>query len=141
MIDPISLAAKISGTTEPTQGAVRSARLALAACWDDCRDSHDQGVGFPPNPYRRDNDDVAQPADRYETWRDVDVTTPADDGDDVVNGPQPPDGVWIVWRSHGDPSNGFNAIYPADDEIGALRQVNGDGFGSAQFIEYGPYQG
>lgn len=137
MIDPIALAAKMTGTTEPTQGAVRTARLALAACWDDCRDNHDQGVGFPPNPYRRDNDDVAQPADRYETWRDVDVN-PA--GDDTVEGPHV-DGVWIVWRSHGDPSNGFNAIYPDDEELQALRQVNADGFGCAQFVEYGPYPG
>lgn len=125
MIDPIALAAKITGTTDPTQGAVRTARLALADCWDDCRDNHDQGVGFPPNPYRRDNDDIAQPADA---------------GDDVVEGPHPPDGVWIVWRTHGDRSNGFNAIYPDDEEIQALRQVNADGFGCAEFVEYGPYQ-
>lgn len=132
MIDPISLAAKISGTTEPTQGAVRTARLALAACWDEAdaqlRDAD------APNPYRRDNDDVAQPADRYESWRDVDVTDQpqpeSDDGPDV-------DGVWIVWRSHGDRSNGFNAIYPGDEEIQALRQVNADGYGSAEFIPFG----
>lgn len=127
MIDPIELAAKITGTTRPTQGAVRTARLALAACLDDCRDSHDQGVGFPPNPYRSDSNSDSG-------WTvDVDVIESAP-------GPHPPDGVWIVWRSHGDRSNGFNAIYPADDEIGALRQVNGDGFGSAEFIEYGLYR-
>lgn len=52
-------------------------------------------------------------------------------------GPVEPDGVWIVWRTHGDRSDGFNAIYPADEEIEALRQVNADGFGVAEFIEFG----
>lgn len=55
--------------------------------------------------------------------------------------PQPekgPDaGVWIVWRVHGDRSQGFNAIYPQDEELEALRQVNADGFGHVEFVEFG----
>lgn len=47
------------------------------------------------------------------------------------------DGVWIVWRAHGDRSQGFTAIYPQDEELEALRQVNADGFGAAEFIEFG----
>lgn len=121
MIDPIAMAAKIAGTTEPSQSAVRSARLALAACWDEAvahlppklRDAD------APNPYRRDNDDIAQPADI----------------DAVVDGPGV-DGVWIVWRTHSVRSDGFNAIYPADEEIQALRRVNADGFGAAEFIPF-----
>lgn len=48
-----------------------------------------------------------------------------------------PDGVWVVWRVYGDRSQGFNAIYPHDEELEALRQVNADGFGVAEFIEFG----
>lgn len=134
MIDPTELAAKISGTLEPTEGAVRSARLALAACWDECVD----GVpGYHPesNPYRRASDGApGWPKD----WNDVDVTPQQED---TADGGPDIDGVWIVWRSHGDRSNGFNAIYPGDEEIQALRQVNADGFGAAEFIEFGPTQG
>lgn len=124
MIDPIAMAAKIAGTTEPSQSAVRSARLALAACWDEAvahlppklRDAD------APNPYRRDNDDIAQPADRDQL-----ATAKADD----------PRGVWIIWRTQGVRSDGFTAIYPQDAEIDALRIVNADGYGHAEFVEYG----
>lgn len=132
MIDPHSLAAKIAGTTRPSDDAVRTARLALAACWSECADAGPERQ-LNRNPYRHAEDQ----ADQDRPWRDIDVDPAADD---AVEGPHPPDGVWIVWRTHGDRSNGFNAIYPDDEELQALRQVNADGFGVAEFVEYGPYQ-
>ncbi len=51
--------------------------------------------------------------------------------------PQDHAGVWIVWRVHGDRSQGFTTIYPEHEELEAMRQVNNDGFGAAEFIPFG----
>lgn len=47
-----------------------------------------------------------------------------------------PKGVWIVWAAHSH-TEGFHAIFPADQEIEALRYVNSNGYGVAEFHEFG----
>lgn len=47
----------------------------------------------------------------------------------------PPKGVWLVWNSYTKES--LNAIFPQDQEIEALRKVNEQGYGYAEFTEWG----
>lgn len=132
MIDPGALAAKITGAIGSGDGASLKAVQAtidgLEACWDDCT-----GAIAPhlrereaPNPYRHVTAAEYAAVDTTPE-RDQLATLATDD----------PRGVWIVWRSQGVRSDGFTAIYPHDGEIAALRQVNTDGFGYAEFIPFG----
>lgn len=45
-------------------------------------------------------------------------------------------GVWLLWDSSSKES--LHAVYPADQEIDVLRKVNDQGFGYAEFVEWGP---
>ena len=45
------------------------------------------------------------------------------------------EGVWIVWDSIS--KECVNGIFPADGEINALRMVNRDGYGHAEFQPFG----
>jgi hypothetical protein len=47
-----------------------------------------------------------------------------------------PKGVWIVWASYSR-TDGFHAIYPADQELDALRYINEHGYGRVEFHEFG----
>lgn len=134
MIDPgnaiMQLVDALDAAKRPAD-ALDTMRGILAECWDDCvthlppklRDAD------APNPYRDlTTAEFAALDDAPE--RDQLTTARSDD----------PRGVWIVWRTGGDPTNGFNGIYPGDYEIEALRQVNADGFGQAEFIQFGMVQ-
>lgn len=131
MIDPGALAAKITGAIGSGDGAsvkaVQATIDGLEACWDDAvahlppkmRDAD------APNPYR--NATAAQYAAMDDDRDHLATAVAVDD----------PRGVWIVWRSQGVRSDGFTAIYPHDGEIAALRQVNTDGYGYAEFVPFG----
>lgn len=130
MIDPGALAAKITGAIGSGDGASLKAVQAtidgLETCWDEAISEVDGSTLNPPNPYR--NLVAAQYAGvDAGLARDQLATLATDD----------PRGVWIVWRSQGVRSDGFTAVYPHDGEIAALRQVNTDGFGYAEFIPFG----
>lgn len=45
------------------------------------------------------------------------------------------EGVWIVWSSS--TKETINGVFPADAEINALRMVNRDGYGHAEFQPFG----
>jgi hypothetical protein len=128
VIDPAAATGKVTGVIGAGNGASLDATQAmidaLADCWDDCEATLARNPAAA-NPYRQL--DAAQYA---MIERDQLATAKADD----------PRGVWIVWRTGGDPTNGFNGIYPGDYEIEALRQVNADGFGKAEFIQFGRVQ-
>lgn len=129
MIDPAAAVAQVTGVIGTGDGASLKATQAminaLADCWDDCEAWLGRDPATP-NPYRQL--DPTQYAMIEHLERDqLAATVAADD----------PRGVWIVWRSQGVRSDGFTAIYPHDGEIAALRQVNTDGFGYAEFIPFG----
>jgi hypothetical protein len=127
------------GSSDRPADAVDVVRQVLAECWDDCV------MHLPPklrdadasNPYLDGTTTRSHPTmqiDRLTQYaaddrarRDQLATVPADD----------PRGVWIVWRTKGVPSDGFSVIFPHDAEINAMRQVNADGFGHAEFIPFG----
>lgn len=127
MIDPGALAAKITGAIGSGDGAsikaVQATIDGLEACWDEAISNVDGSTLSPPNPYRH------LVAAQYAAVDDGDqlATAKADD----------PRGVWIVWRTQGVRADGFTTIFPQHAEIDALRQVNADGYGHAEFIEFG----
>jgi hypothetical protein len=140
VIDPAAAVAKVTGVIGTGDGASLKATQAminaLADCWDDC----EVWLGrepATPNPYRQlDAAEYAMIDAAPILSRVVDVT----DGDpDLATAVavDEPRGVWIVWRTQGVRSDGFTTIFPQDAEINALRQVNADGFGHAEFIEFG----
>jgi hypothetical protein len=125
VIDPAAATGKVTGVIGAGNGASLDATQAmidaLADCWDDC----EAALARDParsNPYRQ-----LDAAQYGMIERDEIATVPADD----------PRGVWIVWRSQGSPQDGFTTIFPQHAEINALRQVNADGYGHAEFIPFG----
>lgn len=131
MIDPGALAAKITGAIGSGNGASLKAVQAtidgLENCWDEAISNVDGSTLNPPNPYRHLTAAQYAGVDNA-PQRDQLATAKSDD----------PRGIWIVWRTQGVRSDGFTAIYPQHAELDALRQVNADGYGHAEFIEFGP---
>lgn len=65
----------------------------------------------------------------------VHLTVPAVEAKGTAEPEVVVEGVWIVWSSVTKES--INGIFPADAEINALRMVNRDGYGHAEFQPFG----
>jgi hypothetical protein len=82
--------------------------------------------------------DVEAGMEVYSGWSSVKLvdryTVNFEDTPEIVAEPMI-EGVWIVWD--GSSKEYIRAVFPVDGEINALRKVNRDGYGHAEFQPFG----